>query len=162
LGGGAYALQANSVGTRQLKNGAVTNVKLANGAVTGGKVASDSLTGKQINAGTLGLVPRAGHATNADLLGGIGATGFIHAGTIRQFGPVTVNSGGGPTLLSAPPFTVSGGCLLSSTTGILPEVATIGVTSTEAHSAESSAGTAGAVGGSFDNTSPDLAVGAGA
>jgi hypothetical protein len=39
LGGSAYALQANSVGTRQLKNGAVTNAKLAAGAVTGAKVA---------------------------------------------------------------------------------------------------------------------------
>jgi hypothetical protein len=77
LGGSAYALlPSNSVGTSQLKDGAVTNTKLAAGAVTGAKVATNSLTGQQIDAATLGTVPRAGHAstaekaTNADHLGG--------------------------------------------------------------------------------------------
>ncbi len=58
LGGAAYAagLPANSVGTKQLKNGAVTAVKVKNG----------SLTGAQINASTLGTVPNANHAVSAD------------------------------------------------------------------------------------------------
>jgi hypothetical protein len=41
LGGTAYAaatLPKNSVGTKQLKNKAVTTSKIANGAVTGAKV----------------------------------------------------------------------------------------------------------------------------
>jgi hypothetical protein len=65
LGGGAYAafkLPKNSVGTKQLANGAVTNNKLANNAVTGAKVAARSLTGTQIDASTLGTVPDATHA----------------------------------------------------------------------------------------------------
>jgi hypothetical protein len=68
LGGGAYAaftLPKNSVGTKQLKNGAVTNKKLANNAVTGAKVAARSLTGTQIDASTLGTVPNATHASTA-------------------------------------------------------------------------------------------------
>ena len=68
LGGSAYAaasLPANSVGTKQLKNGAVKGKKLAKGAVTGAKVANNSLTGKQINAATLGAVPNAHHASSA-------------------------------------------------------------------------------------------------
>jgi hypothetical protein len=69
LGGGAYAafrLPKNSVGTKQIKNGAVTNKKLGKNAVTGAKVAAGSLTGTQINASTLGTVPRATHASSAD------------------------------------------------------------------------------------------------
>ncbi len=48
-------LSANSVGTAQLKNG----------AVTGRKVAKNTLTGTNIKASTLGTVPRATDATNA-------------------------------------------------------------------------------------------------
>jgi hypothetical protein len=65
LGGTSYAairLPANSVGTKQLKRGAVTGVK----------VRSNALTGTQINEATLGKVrlatqaDRAGDATSAD------------------------------------------------------------------------------------------------
>ena len=65
LGGTSYAairLPANSVGTKQLKRGAVTGVK----------VRSNALTGTQINEATLGKVrtatqaDRAGDATTAD------------------------------------------------------------------------------------------------
>ena len=68
MSGTAYAatrLPHNSVGTKQLRNGAVTGAKLARAAVTGSKVKPGSLTGKQINAATLGLVPNATHATSA-------------------------------------------------------------------------------------------------
>ncbi len=59
LGGGAYAathLKKNSVGGNQIK---------AN-AVTGAKVKNQSLTGSDIKASTLGLVPNATGAVNAD------------------------------------------------------------------------------------------------
>jgi hypothetical protein len=55
LGGTSYAairLPANSVGTKQLKKGAVTGVK----------VKSNTLTGKQINESKLGKVPSAASA----------------------------------------------------------------------------------------------------
>lgn len=58
LGGTSYAAFAvpnNSVGTPQLKNGAVTGAKVANG----------TLTGSKIKASTLGTVPTATTATNA-------------------------------------------------------------------------------------------------
>jgi hypothetical protein len=48
-------LRANSVGTKQLKNG----------AVTGPKVARNTLTGANINASTLGTVPSATNAVHA-------------------------------------------------------------------------------------------------
>jgi hypothetical protein len=59
LGGASYAavkLPKNSVGTRQIKNNAITAAKIKNGAVTGPKV----------KVGSLGTVPSAAHATNAD------------------------------------------------------------------------------------------------
>jgi hypothetical protein len=85
LGGGAYAatiLPKNSVGTKQLKNGAVTMSKLHTGAVTGSKVANNSLTGTQINAATLGIVPNATNATNAAK-----ATNATHATTADTAAP---------------------------------------------------------------------------
>jgi hypothetical protein len=58
LGGGAYAaanLSKNSVGTKQLKNGAVTAAKIKNGAVIGAKIQLSSV----------GTVPSASHADTA-------------------------------------------------------------------------------------------------
>jgi hypothetical protein len=48
LGGTSYAafsLPANSVGTRQLRNGAVTNNKVANGSIAPSKLNGSSITG---------------------------------------------------------------------------------------------------------------------
>jgi hypothetical protein len=84
LGGAAYAglrLPKNSVGTKQLKNGAVTNPKLAANAVTADKLAPGA-----VNPNTLGTVPNASHATNSDeaahtansdQLGGLTAAAFV-------------------------------------------------------------------------------------
>jgi hypothetical protein len=69
LGGVGYAavnLPKNSVGPRQIRNGAVSNKKLARAAVTSTKVARDSLTGVQVKESTLGRVPDATHAASAD------------------------------------------------------------------------------------------------
>ena len=68
LSGTGYAaikLPAKSVGAKQLKTGAVTNIKLARRAVTGGKVARNTLTGTQIDEATLGTVRNATHAATA-------------------------------------------------------------------------------------------------
>ena len=102
LGGGAYAatkLPKNSVGTKQLKNG----------SVTGKKVAANTLTGANINVSTLGSVPNATHAANADnaahatsadnattaskaiSLGGIGPSGFVPASKFFSSGLVQLN-----------------------------------------------------------------------
>ncbi|HST15076.1 MAG TPA: hypothetical protein VLJ44_09535 [Gaiellaceae bacterium] len=69
LGGTTYAaikLPANSVGTRQIRDGAVANRDLHTHAVNAAKVADNSLTGTQINSSTLGTVPSSTHAINAD------------------------------------------------------------------------------------------------
>lgn len=88
LGGTSYAaikLPKNSVGTRQLKNNAVTGVKVKANAIASPKVANNSLTGADLNEATLGTVPSATNATNAasaanaNTLGGIPATGFLRS-----------------------------------------------------------------------------------
>ena len=58
LGGVTYAATAlpkNSVGTKQIRKKAVTNIKLATNSVTGNKVKDGTLTGKDIKTGTLTL-----------------------------------------------------------------------------------------------------------
>jgi hypothetical protein len=59
------ALGKNSVGAKQLKNGAVATAKIKKEAVTGKKVKKHTLTGKNINLKELGTVPSATNATNA-------------------------------------------------------------------------------------------------
>jgi hypothetical protein len=49
MGGTAWALANNSVGTKQLKNKAVTAKKIGNGAVTGPKIAKGAVTGSSVN-----------------------------------------------------------------------------------------------------------------
>lgn len=62
MGGTAYAVTSvapNSVGTKQLRDDAVTTAKLDDNAVTGDKVRHDSLTDSDIDESTLATVPRA-------------------------------------------------------------------------------------------------------
>jgi hypothetical protein len=65
MSGGAYALSLpkKSVGSKQLRTGAVTNKKIKKNAVTGSKVKADALTGSDVNESKLGKVPS---ATTAD------------------------------------------------------------------------------------------------
>jgi hypothetical protein len=73
LGGSAYAV--NKVGTKQLKNNAVTAAKIKRNAVTkakirknavvGAKIRKNTVTGAKINESSLGTVPRATHAVSA-------------------------------------------------------------------------------------------------
>jgi hypothetical protein len=99
LGGTGYAatttVPANSVGTPQLKNG----------AVTGQKVAKNTLTGANIKASTLGTVPNATH------VGGLATTAFQRrvgsacstGQAIRSIGP-----GGSVTCQSTGQGTITG------------------------------------------------------
>ena len=69
-GGTAFAaskLAKNSVGTKQLKNGAVTGAKIKKGTITG----------TNIKASSLGTVPTANSAADAAALGGIGPSGYL-------------------------------------------------------------------------------------
>ena len=77
MGGSAYAvsnLPPNSVGTKQLKDGAVTSAKLRNGVVTAKKVKMGSLLASNFKAGQLPQGPK-GATGPAGPPGPSGATG---------------------------------------------------------------------------------------
>ena len=78
LGGTAWAVAANSVGTAQLKNGAVTNPKLAANSVGTRKVFDNSLTGSDINESTLGTTP------NSARVGGLSVQKFDYVRTYND------------------------------------------------------------------------------
>ncbi len=83
LGGTGYAafnLPKGSVGTKQLKNNAVTSSKIKNGAVTASKInASGLAVPNASHAGSADNATNAGNATtagNAAALGGVPASGY--------------------------------------------------------------------------------------
>jgi hypothetical protein len=86
LGGTSYAvtrLPANSVGSKQLKTGAVARVDIKNDAVNGAKVAKDGLTGDDINEASLGQVASAlsaGSAAHANATGVLDKIAFRSVG----------------------------------------------------------------------------------
>ena len=53
LGGGAYALSSNSVGTKQLKNKAVTNAKIDKKTIKNSRIKKENLKGNRIKDGDL-------------------------------------------------------------------------------------------------------------
>lgn len=74
LGGSAWAISANSVGSRQIKRGAVRNSDLADNAVTSGKVANGSLLSEDFAANQLAAGPK-GDAGPPGPAGGSGPPG---------------------------------------------------------------------------------------
>jgi hypothetical protein len=104
LGGVAWAadtqLAKNSVGTPQLKNGAVTGAKVKDGSLTGadvkastlGQVPSAATAGTATSASHAGTADTAGHATSADTAGHA-----TSADTAGRAGDATTLDGLGPS-----------------------------------------------------------------
>jgi hypothetical protein len=89
LGSGAYAavsMPANSVGSKQLKNGAVTESKLGNSAVTSAKVKDGSLLAKDFMAGQLPSGPPGPRGLQGPQ-GMTGPPGFGFVGPPGPMGP---------------------------------------------------------------------------
>ena len=85
LGGTSYAavvLQANSVGTKQLRNSAVTSAKVKN----------NSLTGADIRESSLGKVPSATSADNAQAVNGYAASSLARVAMKSASAAVTAGS----------------------------------------------------------------------
>lgn len=70
LGGTAFALSKNSVGTNQLKKNAVHKSDIVNGAVTTNKLKNDAATGAKVKESSLGTVPSATNASDAATIAG--------------------------------------------------------------------------------------------
>ena len=96
--GGASAFAAtqlakNSVGAKQLKKNAVTTAKIKNEAVTAAKVKKGTLTGTQINLASLGTVPNATNAANAEALNGQSASQLASASKLHCPSGMTLYDG---------------------------------------------------------------------
>lgn len=65
LGGTAFAVKSNSVGSKQIKKNAVKSSKIANNAVTSSKIAANAVTGDKVDESSLGKVPSATAADTA-------------------------------------------------------------------------------------------------
>jgi hypothetical protein len=91
---GTAALQDGAVTADKLADAAVTSPKIATGAVgttalgefviTGQNVARDTLTGATIREGTLGRVPEAALAGDAEALGGLAAAVYLSGVEVVQ------------------------------------------------------------------------------
>ncbi len=80
-------------------------------SLSGNRLRNATVTGKQIKLSSLGQVPSAKHATNADELGGHPASTFEQgASTVVHSGLVTASGGQTVTLGTFGPFTVSLQC----------------------------------------------------
>jgi hypothetical protein len=87
--GGATAVAAgqlgkNSVGSKQLKKNAVTSAKIKKNAVTSAKIKNGAITGAKVNAGSLGTVPNATHASSADSAGTAGNANTVGGHSVNK------------------------------------------------------------------------------
>lgn len=106
LGGSAYAaLGANSVGSKQLKRGAVRTADIRNGAVSTAKLKNGAVTGAKVNLATLGTVPSANTANTADAANAVDGQSVTRIFTTLQEG-----SPSNATIATVAGFELEGEC----------------------------------------------------
>lgn len=106
LGGSAYA--ASKVGTKEIKNKAITAAKIKKNAITTAKIKNEAVTGAKIKEASLGAVPHAVNADNAS-----NATNAANAANFSRFstsGLKKASVGQTVSLLTVGPFTITGKC----------------------------------------------------
>ncbi len=99
---GSNEIKGNSITTGKLKKNAVTASKIKKNSVTTAKIKNGAVTGAKVNVGSLGTVPNATHATNAD-----NATNWSRYFTS---GIVKTTAGHDVQLFAIGPFTATGHC----------------------------------------------------
>jgi hypothetical protein len=107
MAGTGYALSKNSVGTKQLKNGAVTTKKLHNGAVTTKKIHNGAVTGSKLNLSGV-TVPDATSA-NPTAFARVSPAGALDSANSKNVGSVTHGPVAGYYCIKGLPFTPRGG-----------------------------------------------------
>jgi hypothetical protein len=99
---GSNEIKSNSITTGKIKKNAITTSKIKTSAITTAKIKNGAITGAKVNAGTLGTVPNATHAVNAD-----NATNWSRYFTT---GVVKASVGQSVSLFNIGPFTAVGQC----------------------------------------------------
>jgi hypothetical protein len=106
LGGSAYA--ASKVGTKDIKNKAITAAKIKKNAITTAKIKNEAVTGAKIKEASLGAVPNATSSVNS--------TNAVNADNAKNFsrffasGLKKASIGQTVPLLTVGPFTITGKC----------------------------------------------------
>ncbi len=102
--GGATAIAAKKIGTKQLKANSVTTGKIKKNAVTTAKIKNNAVTGAKVNESTLGAVQNATTAQNA-----VNAANFEK---FVPFGIITASGGESKPLVNYGPFSLTGQCVV--------------------------------------------------
>jgi hypothetical protein len=106
-----------TVSWSDLTSTAVTTTRIKDGSVLGVDMTADTLTGTQIKESSLGTVPSASQASNADALQGLGASSFTRGnGKVYDFS-TTTDLDGSTTLIDVPGLITMYGFCPSTTTG---------------------------------------------
>jgi hypothetical protein len=113
---GSAQLKRNAVRTQNIKARNVTKSRIARGAVDSSIVASNSLTGNNIRESTLGTVPKANNAVNAENAAKVGGR------TVQKFSFVAP-AGTGPTVALS-----LNGLILTATCAAGPALTVAGTT----------------------------------
>jgi hypothetical protein len=111
-GGAAYAakkigsneIKGNSITTGKIKKEAVSASKLKKNSVTTPKIANGAVTGAKLNLGTVGTVPNATHAINADNASAINGLHLAKLSFVAGAGT------GNTTIFSANGLTLNASC----------------------------------------------------
>ncbi len=77
---GSNEIKANAITTGKIEKEAVTTAKVKKNAITTAKVKDGAITGSKVNASTLGTVPSATNAGNAETVGGNRVVSFSLVG----------------------------------------------------------------------------------
>jgi hypothetical protein len=133
LSGTAYAgmtLGKNSVGTKQLKNKAVTNGKLAKNAVGTGKIANGAITAGKLSTGL--VVPSATNATTAASATALANVTYVQSAVKTAANGTATTPKSTPGAASCPTgtFAISGGFDTSATGVEISQSAPQGATAT--------------------------------
>jgi hypothetical protein len=132
--GGATAIAAKKIGTKQLRANSVTTGKIKKNAITTSKIKRDAVTGAKVNESTLGEVPLAANANS-------------FAGTTQQIVKYRANAGAGATTI----FSGGGLTITAACNGAAPKV---GVFTANTDTNDSSIWSSGF--GSVNNTDFDI------
>lgn len=106
LGGSAYA--ASKIGTKNIKNNAITAAKIKKNAITTAKIKNGAVTGQKVDEASLGPVPNATNAVNA-----ANATTAVNAANFDRYytsGLRKASAGQSIPLGAIGPFTFIGKC----------------------------------------------------
>jgi hypothetical protein len=95
--GGATAFAAKKIGSKEIKSNAITTAKIKKNAVTTPKIKNGAVTGAKLNLSTIGQVPSAASANNANTVGGNSVVAINFTGDATT-GPTQVLNLNGFTL----------------------------------------------------------------